>query len=88
MFCLSVSLIITLNVLIKAKAMSSLFTSAQAAPDSDSPIACRERLGGLLTYYHRKAEINTSETSSEIACQIGCSLEATAITAGYMMQEG
>jgi hypothetical protein len=24
-------------------------------PDTDWPIACRERLGGLLTYYHRKA---------------------------------
>jgi transposase InsO family protein len=32
-----------------------LFPSAQAEPDSDSPIECRERLGGLLKYYHRKA---------------------------------
>ena len=32
-----------------------LFPSAQVEPDSDSPIECRERLGGLLNYYHRKA---------------------------------
>ena len=32
-----------------------LFPSAQAAPNSDSPIKCRERLSGLLKYYHRKA---------------------------------
>jgi putative transposase len=32
-----------------------LFPSTQAKPDHDSPIACRERLGGLLKYYHRKA---------------------------------
>jgi hypothetical protein len=32
-----------------------LFPSAKAEPDLDSPIACRERLGGLLNYYHRKA---------------------------------
>jgi len=32
-----------------------LFPSVQAEPDSDSPIECRERLGGLLKYYHRKA---------------------------------
>jgi putative transposase len=32
-----------------------LFPSAQEEPDVDSPIECRERLGGLLNYYHRKA---------------------------------
>ena len=32
-----------------------LFPSAQAEPDSDSAIACQERLGGLLKYYHREA---------------------------------
>jgi hypothetical protein len=32
-----------------------LFPSAKAKPELDSPIECRERLGGLLTYYHRKA---------------------------------
>jgi putative transposase len=32
-----------------------LFPSRQAEPDSDSSVACRERLGGLLKYYHRKA---------------------------------
>jgi putative transposase len=32
-----------------------LFPSAQAEPDSDAAIACRERLGGLLKYYHREA---------------------------------
>jgi hypothetical protein len=32
-----------------------LFPSAQAEPDSDSPVACRERLGGLLNYSHRQA---------------------------------
>jgi transposase InsO family protein len=32
-----------------------LFPSAQTAPNSDSPIECRERLGGLLKYYHRRA---------------------------------
>jgi transposase InsO family protein len=32
-----------------------LFPSAQEEPDSDSPVACRVRLGGLLKYYHRKA---------------------------------
>jgi hypothetical protein len=32
-----------------------LFPSRQAEPDSGSPVACRERLGGLLKYYHRKA---------------------------------
>ena len=32
-----------------------LFPSAKAKAELDSPIECRERLGGLLTYYHRKA---------------------------------
>ncbi|MDH3599907.1 MAG: transposase, partial [Candidatus Tectomicrobia bacterium] len=32
-----------------------LFPSAQAEADRDSPIECRERLGGLLKYYHRQA---------------------------------
>ena len=32
-----------------------LFPSAKAKPELDSPVECRERLGGLLTYYHRKA---------------------------------
>jgi putative transposase len=32
-----------------------LFPSAQEKANSDMPIACRERLGGLLNYYHRKA---------------------------------
>jgi putative transposase len=32
-----------------------LFPSVQAEQRSDAPIACRERLGGLLKYYHRKA---------------------------------
>jgi putative transposase len=32
-----------------------LFPSAKAEPDLDAPIACRERLGGLLNYYHHKA---------------------------------
>ena len=32
-----------------------LFPSAQAEPGSEATIACRERLGGLLKYYHRKA---------------------------------
>ncbi len=32
-----------------------LFPSVQAKPGSDSPIECRERLGGHLKYYHRKA---------------------------------
>jgi hypothetical protein len=32
-----------------------LFPSAPAMSNSDSPLACRERLGGLLKYYHRKA---------------------------------
>ena len=31
-----------------------LFPSRQVEPNSDSPTACRERLGGLLKYYHRK----------------------------------
>ena len=32
-----------------------LFPSPQAKPSPDLPIECRERLGGLLRYYHRKA---------------------------------
>jgi putative transposase len=32
-----------------------LFPSVQGEPDLHSPIECRERLGGLLNYYHRKA---------------------------------
>jgi hypothetical protein len=32
-----------------------LFPSAQAASDSEGMIECRERLGGLLRYYHHKA---------------------------------
>jgi transposase InsO family protein len=32
-----------------------LLPSAPTVPNSDSPIECRERLGGLLKYYHRKA---------------------------------
>jgi putative transposase len=32
-----------------------LFPSAHKELDSDSLVACRERLGGLLKYYHRKA---------------------------------
>jgi transposase InsO family protein len=32
-----------------------LFPSSHAIPNSDAPIECRERLGGLLKYYHRRA---------------------------------
>ena len=32
-----------------------LFPSAHGEPDVNSPIKCRERLGGLLTYYYRQA---------------------------------
>ena len=32
-----------------------LFPSAQGEPDGNLPIECRERLGGLLKYYHHKA---------------------------------
>ena len=32
-----------------------LFPSAQGEPDVNLPLACRERLGGLLKYYHHKA---------------------------------
>jgi len=31
------------------------FPAKQAANDHEGPIECRERLGGLLTYYHREA---------------------------------
>ena len=33
-----------------------LFPSAQEKANSDMPIACRERLGGLLTYYYRVSD--------------------------------
>jgi hypothetical protein len=32
-----------------------LFPSAHGGQDVNVPIKCRERLGGLLTYYHRQA---------------------------------
>ena len=32
-----------------------LFPLAPSKPDSDSPIDCQKRLGGLLKYDHRKA---------------------------------
>ena len=32
-----------------------LFSTSQAQPSSDASIECRERLGGLLKYYHRQA---------------------------------
>jgi putative transposase len=32
-----------------------LFPSAQVEPGCEETIECRERLGGLLKYYHRKA---------------------------------
>jgi len=32
-----------------------LFPSTKAEPNPEGPIECRERLGGLLKYYHRKA---------------------------------
>ena len=32
-----------------------LFPSGQTVSNADSPIACQERLGGLLTYSHRQA---------------------------------
>ena len=32
-----------------------LLPSAQEVPDSDAPVACGERRGGLLKYYHRQA---------------------------------
>jgi hypothetical protein len=31
------------------------FPSSRPANDGEGPIECRERLGGLLKYYHRKA---------------------------------
>ena len=31
------------------------FLSSPSANDREGPIECRERLGGLLKYYHRKA---------------------------------
>ena len=39
----------------QAKANVILFRSAQAVSNSDSPIACRERLGGLLKDDHCQA---------------------------------
>jgi hypothetical protein len=54
MFWLSMSRIIMPHVLIRAKNVI-LFPSRQVEPDADAPIACRERLGGLLNYCHRKA---------------------------------
>jgi hypothetical protein len=39
----------------QGKANVMLFPSAQAEPSSDSPIECRERLGGRLKYYYREA---------------------------------
>ena len=39
----------------QGKGNLSLFPSAETKPASDAPIECRERLGGLLKYYHRKA---------------------------------
>lgn len=39
----------------QGKGNSILFPSAQGEPDGNLPIACRERLGGLLKYYHHKA---------------------------------
>jgi hypothetical protein len=32
-----------------------LMPTAAPYPERDRPIQCRERLGGLLNYYHRKA---------------------------------
>nr|AFS60631.1 integrase [bacterium symbiont of Theonella swinhoei pTSMAC1] len=32
-----------------------LFPSAESKGNLEAPVECRERLGGLLTYYHRKA---------------------------------
>jgi hypothetical protein len=53
-----------------------LFPSAQAEPGSEGTIEYRERLGGLLKYYHRKAATDT-----------GFWLEATDTTIGYMAQQ-
>ena len=39
----------------QGKGNAILFPSVQGEPDLHSPIECRERLGGLLNYYHRKA---------------------------------
>ena len=38
----------------KAKANVILFPSEESAAE-DGPVRCRERLGGLLKYYHREA---------------------------------
>jgi putative transposase len=32
-----------------------LFPASRLGPDHDGPVQCRERLGGLLKYYHREA---------------------------------
>ena len=39
----------------QGKGNGILFPTSQAQPGSDAPIECRERLGGLLKYYHRQA---------------------------------
>jgi transposase InsO family protein len=39
----------------QGKGNGMLFPAAKVEPDLHSPIECRERLGGLLSYYHRKA---------------------------------
>ena len=39
----------------QGKGNSILFPSAPGEPDVNLPIECRERLGGLLKYYHHKA---------------------------------
>ena len=54
MSCLNISRIITLNVLIRAKANVILFPSRKGSR-MGTPDRVRERLGGLLNYYHRKA---------------------------------
>lgn len=35
--------------------LANRLTSAQAPANSDAPIQCRHRLGGLLKYYYRQA---------------------------------
>jgi len=39
----------------QGKGNAILFPSAEVTPNSSSRIECRERLGGLLKYYHRQA---------------------------------
>ena len=41
--------------IIRQLAIHDLFPSAQIKPRSEEAIECRERLGGLLKYYHRPA---------------------------------